>query len=137
MFSRLTNSMKLFPILCDASRSCKFKTASSKEEILITQHVYNIVSKLLMLYTCILRLQNSAKRSPTSCNTSRHQQSKMAGNKPEILISQPVYNIAAQFQRLFLRFWGPGIQRSYSLLCVMRAEGKHPRWRLTNKLLCL
>ena len=78
-------------------------------------------------------MRNSAERFPTSCNASRHQQSKMAGHKPEILISQSVYNIAAQFQRLYLCFWGPGIQWSYMLLCVMQAEGKHPKWRLTNK----
>ena len=41
--------MKLFPILCYASGSWKSKMAASKEEILIIQHVYNIVSKLLML----------------------------------------------------------------------------------------
>ena len=40
----LTNSTKLFPILCNASGSRKSKMAASKEEILITQHVYNIVS---------------------------------------------------------------------------------------------
>ena len=78
-------------------------------------------------------MRNSTEQFPTSCNASRHQQFKMAGHKPEILISQSVYNIAAQFQRLFLCFWGPGIQWSYSLLCVMQAGSKNPRWRFTNK----
>ena len=44
MFSRLVNSMKLFPIQCYATGSQKSKMAASKDEILTTQHVYNIVS---------------------------------------------------------------------------------------------
>ena len=45
MFPRSMNSKKLFPILCDASRSRKSKMAVLKEEILIDQHIYNIVAK--------------------------------------------------------------------------------------------
>ena len=47
MFSRLINSNKLFAILCDASGSRKSKMAALKEELLIDQHAYNIVAKIL------------------------------------------------------------------------------------------
>ena len=57
----------------------------------------------------------------------------MADHKPEMFISQSVYNIAAQFQRLYPCFQGPQIQRNYSSFCVMPAEGINPRWRVTNK----
>ena len=45
MFSRSRNSMKIFPILCDTSRSQKFKMVAHKSEILISQPVYNINAK--------------------------------------------------------------------------------------------
>ena len=51
MFSRSINSKMLFPILCDASGSRKSKMAVLKEEILIAQHVYNIVAKFPKLKT--------------------------------------------------------------------------------------
>ena len=75
--------------------------AALKEEILIAQHVYNIVAKFPRLKTCILRLRNSAERFPILCNASLYQQFKTVDPKPEILISQSVHNIIAiQFQRL-------------------------------------
>ena len=49
MFSGKINSRKLFSILCDASGSRKSKMAALEEEILIAQHVYNIVAKFRML----------------------------------------------------------------------------------------
>ena len=133
MFSRSMNSNKLFPILCHASGSWKSKMAALKEEILIDQHAYNIVAKFPRLETCILRLINSAERFPILFNASLYQQSKMADPKPKILISQSVYNIAVQFQRLYPCFRGQEIQRNYSSLSVMHAEVRNPRWRLTNK----
>ena len=45
MFPKSINSKKLFPILCDVSGSRKSKMAALKEEILIVQHIYNIVAK--------------------------------------------------------------------------------------------
>ena len=75
-----------------------------------------------------LRLRNFAERFSILCNANGYQQFKMADHKPEILISQSVCNIAAQFQRLYPCFQGPEIQRNYSLLCVMQAEGRNPRW---------
>ena len=45
IFSRSRNLMKLFSILCSASGSQKYKMAVLKEEILISQHVYNIAVK--------------------------------------------------------------------------------------------
>ena len=45
IFSWSRNSMKLFTILCGASGSQKSKMAVFKEEILISQHVYNIAAK--------------------------------------------------------------------------------------------
>ena len=43
------------------------------------------------------RSRNSMKLICILCCASRNQKSKMAGQKQEILISQPVYKIAAQF----------------------------------------
>ena len=129
MLSTSINSKKLFPILCDASGSRKSKMAALKKEILIAQHVYNIVAKFPRLKLCILRLRNSAEQFPILCNASLYQQFKTADPKPEILISQSVYNIiAVQFQRLY-----PCFQRNYSSLSVMNAEVRNPRRRLTNK----
>ena len=133
MFSRSINSRKIFPILYDASESRKSKMVGLKKEILIAQHVYNIVAKFLRLWTCILMLRNSAEWFPILFNASEYQQSKMADHKLEILISQSIYNIADQFQGLYPCFQSPEIQWNYSSLCVMQKEGRNPIWRLTNK----
>ena len=45
IFSWFRNSMKLFTILCGSSGSQKSKMAVLKEEILISQHIYNIAAK--------------------------------------------------------------------------------------------
>ena len=45
------------------------------------------------------RLRNSMKIFSILCDTSGSQKSKMAAHKPEILISQPVYNITAKFKK--------------------------------------
>ena len=58
---------------------------------------------------------------------------KMAALKPEILITQLIYKIHAKFQRLPPCFQGPGIQRNYSLYCMMQSGVKNLRWRLTNR----
>ena len=76
--------------------------------------------------------RNSMKLFLILCYASGSHKSKMAAHKPEILISQPVHNVAAKFQRLYSCFQGSGIQWSFSLYCVMQAEVKNPRWRLTN-----
>ena len=67
------------------------------------------------------------------CTASGNQKSKMAAHKQEILISEPAYNVAAQLHRLYPWFLGPGCQRGYSLYCVMQAEIRNQRWRLTNR----
>ena len=56
------------------------------------------------------RSRNSIKLLLILYYASGSQKSKMAAHKPEILISQPVYNITAQFQRLYPCFRGLGIQ---------------------------
>ena len=48
----------------------------------------------------------------------------MAAHKQEILIFQPLYHVAAWFQRQYLRFWGWGIPLSYFRHWVMQAEVK-------------
>ena len=45
IFSWSRNTKKPYTIWCDASGSHKFKMAVLKEEILISQHVYNILRK--------------------------------------------------------------------------------------------
>ena len=44
--------MKLFSSLCGASGSQKSKMAVLKEEILISQHVYNIAEKFQRQHPC-------------------------------------------------------------------------------------
>ena len=51
------------------------------------------------------------------------------GQQTVTRIFQPVYNVAARFKRVYPSFESPGIQRSYSLYCVMRAEVRNSRWR--------
>ena len=48
-------------------------------------------------------------------------------------VSRLLWYLGKKFQRLPRYFQGPGIQWSYSLYCVMQAEVRNPRWRLTNK----
>ena len=48
-------------------------------------------------------------------------------------VSRLLCYIGKKYQRLPLYFQGPGIQWSYSLYCVMQAEVRNPRWRLTNR----
>ena len=100
MFLRSRNSIKLFLILCYASESQKFKMAAHKQGIVIPQLVYSVDVQFQLLYQCFIRLRNSAELFLILYNASGRQQSKMAANKPEILISQPGYNLATQFQRL-------------------------------------
>ena len=66
------------------------------------------------------------------CDASGSQKSKMAGSQTEILISQLVHNVATKFQRLYPCFQGLEIQWNYFWYCVMQAEVRNPRWRLTN-----
>ena len=52
IFSRSRNSIKLFSMLYGASGSQKSKIAVIKEEILISQHVYNIAEKFQRQLPC-------------------------------------------------------------------------------------
>ena len=45
------------------------------------------------------------------CGASGSQKFKVTAHKPEILIFQSVYNIAAQFHRLYPCFQGPAHQQ--------------------------
>ena len=71
------------------------------------------------------------------CGASGSQKSKMAAHKDEALISQLVYNIAAQFQRrqsetpMFLRF--KNSMKLFPILFDASGNLKNPRWRLTNR----
>ena len=95
MFSRSRNSIKLLLILYYASGSKKSKMAAHKPGTFISQLVYNVDVQFQPLYHCFIKLRNSAELFLILYNASGRQQSKMAANKPEILISQPVYNLAA------------------------------------------
>ena len=106
IFSWIRNSMKLFPILCGASESQKSKMAVLKEEILISQHVYNIAEKNPTATFMFSWLRNSMKIFSIQCDASGSQKSKMAAHKPEILISHPVCNITAKFQKQLPCFQG-------------------------------
>ena len=106
-----------------------FKRGNTNSSTCIIQHSCKFLGTINMYF----EVEKSRWAiSHTLCNASRYQQSKMADHKPEILISRSVYNIAAQFQRLYPCFQGLEIQGNYSALCVMLAEGRNLRWRLTN-----
>ena len=134
MFSKSRNSMELFSLLCDASGSHKSKMAAHKPEVLISQPVHNVSAKFQRRYSIFMfsKSRNSMKLFWILCYAIRSQKSKMAAHKPEILISQPVHNVAAKFQRLYSYFQNLGIQRNYSGYCFMQPEVKNPRLRLTN-----
>ena len=103
---RWINSVKLFPILCKASRSQKCKMAAHKYGKLICHLVYNVAGQFQRLQTCIFGLKNSAKRFPILCNASKR-----------------TYILACiQFQQLYPYFQGIEMQRNYSVSCVMQAE---------------
>ena len=70
IFPRWMNSIKLFPILCKASRSQKSKMAAHKHGKLLCQLVYNVAEQFQRLQTCIFGLKNSAKQFPILCNAS-------------------------------------------------------------------
>ena len=61
-------------------------------------------------YILTLRFRNLTRLLSIFCSASRSQKSKMAAQKPEKLISQPLYNVIAQFQRADLSLQGPIIQ---------------------------
>ena len=70
-------------------------------------------------YILTLNKVQEFKQLSIFCSASRSQKSKMAAEKPEKLIYQPLYNVIAQFQHADLYLQGPIIQWSYSLHCVM------------------
>ena len=70
IFARWINSMKLFSLLCKASRSQKSKMATHKQRKLICQLVYNVAAQFHRLQTCIFGLKNSANRFPILCIAS-------------------------------------------------------------------
>ena len=74
---------------------------------------------------------NKASNNIVWCK--RKSEIQDGGSQTGILISQPVHNVASRFRRLYLYFEGPGIQWSYFPFCVMQAEIRNPRWRLTKK----
>ena len=100
--------MKLFTILCGASGSQKSEIQDGgfqrgNTNISTCIHVGCKVPTAKLMFS---RLRNSMKIFPILCDTSRSQKSKMAANKPEIRISQPVYNITAKSQKQLLCFQG-------------------------------
>ena len=99
MFSRLTNSMKIFSILCDAGGSQKFKMAAHKPEMLISRTVFHYW-KIPKATPILPRSLDSKKLFIILCDVSGSRKSKMAALKEEILIAQQIYNIVAKFLRL-------------------------------------
>ena len=90
MFLRLINSMKLFPILCDASSERK-------------------ISRWL---------RNFVELFPILCNASERQQTKMAAQKKQIHFLQLVHNIAGKIPTTmptFSKF--RNLMKLFSLLC--------------------
>ena len=63
-------------------------------------------------------------------NAGRKSKSKMAAYKPEIITSQPVYNVAAQFQPQYHCFSKAKNSMKLFLHCVMQTIVRNPRWRL-------
>ena len=93
------------------------------------QHTWNISTAITMFS----RLRNSMETFPILCDASGNQIFKMAARKPEILISQPVINLAEKFQRRYQCFQGREIWWRHFQYCVTQAEVRNLRWRLTNR----
>ena len=63
---------------------------------------FSYIILMAIVYTHILfRLRNSAELFHILCDASKHQQSKMPANKPDILISPLEYNIATPSYIIF------------------------------------
>ena len=58
--------------------------------------------------------------------------SKMAAAKPEVLISQLLYQIATKFQRLHPHFWGPPTQQNWCGHCDIEVTGKSKMAAITG-----
>ena len=108
--SRSRNSMKLFLILCYASGSQipRWRLTNTGNT-----HISACILRSCTILTA--KLMYSRPRSAMqlcfiSCNASGEHKSKMAAHKQEILISELVYNVAAQLQRLYPWFPDPGCQ---------------------------
>ena len=100
MFSRSSISMKLFLLLCDASGSQKSKMAAHKKG---NTHLSACIQRRCTILTAISmfsRHSSYTKLLFILCDASKNSKSKMAAYKSEILTSQPLYNVAAKFQRL-------------------------------------
>ena len=77
------------------------------------------------------KLGNSMEIFFILCDASGSQKSKMADHTPEKLISQSVYDIAAQFQRLYPCFQEFSGAILHYVWC--KRKGRNPIWPLTIK----
>ena len=111
IFPKWINSMKLFPILCKASRSRKSKMAAHKHRKLICQLVYNVAGQFQKATDMYFPGWKIPLGGFPYCVTQAKE-----------LISRPVYNIPVQFRQLYPCFQGLEMQRNYSLSCVMQSE---------------
>ena len=109
IFPRWINSMRLFPILCKASRSQKSKMAAHKHGKLICQFEYNVAGQFQRLQTFIFGLKNFATRFLILCNASERTYISAC-----IQYSCAIPTTIPMFQ-------GLEMQRNYSSLCVMEA----------------
>ena len=68
--------------------------------------------------------RNSMKLFLILCYASGSHKSKMAAHKPEILISQPVHNVAAKFQRLYSCFQVQEFNGAFLFIVLCKRKSK-------------
>ena len=133
ILSSFRNSKKLFSILCGTSGSKYSKMAVLKEEILISQHIYNIADKLQRQNPCFQGWGIHWRYFQYCVTQAEVINSRWRLTKPEILISQHVYSIAEKFQRRHRWFRGWEIPWRHFQYWLTQAEVENLRWRLTNR----
>ena len=83
-------------------------------------------------YPHVFRVLEFNEAIPNIVWCKRKSEIQDGGPQTEIRISQPVHNVSLRFQKLYLCFQGSGIQWGYFAFCMMHAEVRNPRWRLTE-----
>ena len=79
--------------------------------------------------TIFLRSSNSTELVATLYDRTGRRTFKMAVSKPEICVSQLIYQIATRFLQLYLYFRDPIIQRNWLQCCTTKLEVNISRWR--------
>ena len=119
------NSTKLFFVLCDANRNprcdaCKRKSGIQNGGSQTFINLYgDVATKFWQLNPCIQGPGFEWRYFFLLCNVSKNYKSKMAAHQMEILTSQPVYNVATQFQRKIPCYVFKGEELNESILHIV------------------